>query len=129
MIRKYSKGSHQRLSADFCSCEFDCKCQDPKCIDTYISEELVNGLQLVRNEVGHIIVNSGFRCAEHNKKNGGKPRSLHLTGEAADIRAKSTGIKNLINAVFFAPLFLEGGVGIYQDRVHVDVGPKRRWFG
>ena len=30
-------------------------------------------------------VNSGFRCAKHNREVGGVPASQHLRGEAADV--------------------------------------------
>lgn len=36
-----------------------------------------------------IYVNSGYRCPQLNRMVGGKPTSLHLKGEAADITAGS----------------------------------------
>lgn len=38
-----------------------------------------------------ITVNSGYRCAELNRKVGGAEQSQHLRGEAADITAGSRG--------------------------------------
>ncbi|MBR6121152.1 MAG: peptidase M15 [Prevotella sp.] len=45
-------------------------------------------LEQARNEVGPIIVNSGFRNAAVNRLVGGVANSQHLTGQAADIRPK-----------------------------------------
>ena len=45
-----------------------------------------NLLEPARQVVGPIIINSGFRCEEVNRRVGGVPRSQHLVGQAADIR-------------------------------------------
>ena len=43
-------------------------------------------LQPLRDAMGKAItINSGFRCAELNRKVGGQKNSQHLKGEAADI--------------------------------------------
>lgn len=46
---------------------------------------VTNVLQPLRCDVGKIIINSGYRCKELNKKIGGVSGSQHLTGMAADI--------------------------------------------
>ena len=44
-------------------------------------------LEVLRERVGHsIIINSGYRSPQLNRKVGGAPTSNHLTGCAADIR-------------------------------------------
>ena len=43
-------------------------------------------LEVLRGRVGPIIINSGYRSPELNKKVGGAPTSNHLTGCAVDIR-------------------------------------------
>lgn len=50
-----------------------------------IKELVTNVLQPLRNDVGVININSGYRCKELNNKVGGVPSSQHLTGMAADI--------------------------------------------
>lgn len=45
-------------------------------------------LEPARNEVGPIIINSGFRNEVVNRKVGGVKNSQHLIGQAADIRPK-----------------------------------------
>ena len=48
-------------------------------------------LEPARFLVGPIIVSSGFRCEEVNRKVGGVKQSQHLTGQAADIRPMNPG--------------------------------------
>lgn len=50
-----------------------------------IKELVTNVLQPLRNDVGVININSGYRCKELNNKVGGVPSSQHLSGMAADI--------------------------------------------
>lgn len=38
---------------------------------------------------GPVVVNSGFRCAAHNREVGGAAQSRHLLGLAADIRPQA----------------------------------------
>ena len=45
-------------------------------------------LEPARSEVGPIIINSGFRNEDVNRKVGGVKNSQHLLGQAADIRPK-----------------------------------------
>jgi len=42
--------------------------------------------QATKNLFPGMIVDSAFRCAEHNKAVGGAPHSQHLLGLAADVR-------------------------------------------
>ena len=50
-----------------------------------IKDLVSNVLQPLRNDVGAIKINSGYRCKELNNKVGGVSSSQHLTGMAADI--------------------------------------------
>ena len=50
-----------------------------------IQSLVTNVLQPLRNDVGVININSGYRCQALNKKVGGVPSSQHLSGMAADI--------------------------------------------
>ena len=49
-------------------------------------------LDPLREKVGAIIVNSGYRSPEYNKKVGGVPTSQHCKGQAADIVFKTANI-------------------------------------
>ena len=50
-------------------------------------KRLCGWLEVLRDKVGHaIVINSGYRSPQLNKKVGGAATSNHLTGCAADIR-------------------------------------------
>lgn len=126
----------KRISTNFTLREFACKCgcglAEPK-------RELVQGLEdlraLLSNIIGRsvpITINSGHRCAAHNKKEGGKPESRHLTGQAADIRAKGFKPQEIYDVAKNMPVFKNGGIGLYKTFVHLDVDHSegaRRWIG
>ena len=62
--------------------EFLCPC----CKRGGVSRLLALWLDLLRRAWdGPVRVNSGFRCAAHNREVGGAPRSRHLLGCAADV--------------------------------------------
>ena len=91
------------------------------------------GLLLVLDDIREkfgkpILVNSGYRSPEHNRKVGGAPRSYHVKGMAADIRPQD--LKDLKRLYAIADeINSTGGVGKYPTFVHVDIGPGRRWNG
>ena len=73
-----------------------------------------NVLQPVRNHFGcPIIITSGYRCPELNKKIGGKPNSQHLKGQAADFVVPQRDLKEVFNyiktSLSFDQLLLESG--------------------
>ena len=60
-------------------------------------------LEVLRERYGKpIIINSGYRSPQLNKKIGGVPMSNHLTGCAADIR-----VANMEQLIRFAAILLE----------------------
>ncbi len=77
----------------------------------------------------HII--SGYRSLETNRmlrkhSKGVAKNSLHLVGQAADIRVPERSLSQVRRA---ALALRGGGVGYYpsSDFVHIDTGPVRRW--
>jgi hypothetical protein len=73
--------------------EFVCRCcgELPPFARENIEALVENVLDPLRERYGKpIIVNSGYRCAKHNREVGGASGSQHMRGEAADIRP-STG--------------------------------------
>ena len=115
-----------RLSRNFTSEEFECKCG---CGQANMSDVLIESLQLLRDLIAlPITVTSGYRCIEHNKKVGGSKGSQHLTGRAADIKVDGMSSLELDSYVQAIPTFYDGGVGMYSSWVHVDVrGYRARW--
>ena len=87
-----------------------------------VRDELLNLLNRIRREWGKpVIVNSGYRSPEYNAAiKGAVTNSYHTKGMAADIRPDDP---SLISE--FQDLCLElnkdGGVGLYDAFVHVDV--------
>ncbi len=130
MIRQFPKNHDEPLSADFRLKEFHCRCDRPDCQVTYISEELVNGLQIIRNDLGPLLIDSAFRCVVHNREVGGKPDSKHLLGIAADVRHYRLPAIEIRIAALEIEVFEQGGIGEYKDFVHLDVrGTSARWQG
>lgn len=124
MVIAYKKGANESLSDHFNSSEFDCKCNFSDCDVTYIDTDLVDYLEEKRVHFGSpIIITSGFRCTRWNKRVGGKPGSIHMTGKAADIRLKDRDIAE------FGEFFEDAdGMCVYDSFVHVDKrGYKARW--
>ena len=69
--------------------ELCCKCcgQLPPFARENIEALVENVLDPLRERYGKpIVVNSGYRCAKHNREVGGVTQSQHLVGEAADIK-------------------------------------------
>lgn len=59
-----------------------------------------NVLQPLRDNLGvPVIISSGFRCAELNKKIGGRPNSQHLTGQAVDFIVPQRNLKDVYNYI------------------------------
>lgn len=72
---------------------------------------------------------SGFRSEDYNRLLRQKSRqvakkSYHVQGMAADIRLEGVPMASIHQA---AQRLKAGGVGRYDDFIHVDVGPVRSW--
>lgn len=85
-----------------------------------IADELAKLLQEIRNRLGVLHINSGFRTENWNEKVGGKPYSYHLAGMAADIWVKNVSPKKVAQTASEI-LGTHGGVILYTNFVHVDV--------
>lgn len=83
--------------------EFACRCcgQLPPSVRENV-ETLVQAVLDPARQVygGPVYVNSGYRCAKHNREVGGVPASQHLRGEAADVTTGSAqGNKRLAEII------------------------------
>ena len=59
-----------------------------------------NILQPLRDALGcPIVITSGFRCAELNKRIGGAANSQHLYGQAADLVVPTKNLKEVFNYI------------------------------
>lgn len=116
-----------KISTNFKAKEFDCKC-GKYCRVTVIDYSLVEKLQKIRNHFNKpVIINSGYRCAQHNRNVGGASRSQHLFGKAADIVVQ--GVEPELVAKYAEAIGFKG-IGRYKTFTHVDVRAKKaRWNG
>jgi len=112
------------LTAKFSLAEFRCRCG---CGGDHIDMKLVHALQQLRDIIGRPLwVNSGFRCARHNRIVGGAPASQHTLGRAVDVRGAP--VSTIVAAAMQVPAFRAGGIGAYREWVHLDVRDGRaRW--
>lgn len=134
MIQEYGKGLDIKLSPNFSTSEFDCKCDLPSCTYTLVDSDLIDALELLRAKVDAPIQvkwaggGSGYRCSAHNKAVRGKPGSLHLVGKAADIRCIKLSTQALFQIADQLDYFKHGGLGIGFTFLHTDTrGYKSRW--
>jgi len=121
------------LSTNFYKYEFRCPC--PKCRrkKVRVSSLLLFKLEMVKMAFGGkpVIVLSGNRCPEENKRVGGHPNSAHIPkpdGEGADIKIK--GVKPIDIGLAAEKI---GGmrIGIAKTYCHLDVrppSPSRFWI-
>lgn len=124
-----------KLSDNFSLSEF--RCNDGTDVpDEYMDNvrKLAENLQILREIIGKpIIVISGYRSPEYNKKIGGVKRSQHMLAKAADIIIKgmdTRDVADLIKDLIKQGKMHAGGVGLYQSFVHYDVrGRNARWYG
>jgi|GEM_PF-2025012 len=129
---RYTRRKSQDITANFTSKEFDCKGAKCRCGITRLDSRLVRKLQMLRRLSGKpIVINSGNRCAGHNREVGGTANSYHLNtkGKAADIVIRGLTppqMAKLAQEVGFT------GIGQYNGTqghfIHVDVRPKKYFW-
>ena len=131
-IKTYKKGNKTIISANFRSNEFACK-GNGCCSTVLIDSQLVAYLQQIRDHFGKpVTINSGFRCAKHNKAVGGASGSLHTKGMAADIVVE--GVKPAEVAKYAESIGILG-IGLYETAkdgyfVHIDTRTSKSfWYG
>jgi len=107
-----------QMTKNFDSREFNCKCSkcrhyQPEIIDL----SFVETLQKIRDELGPMIITSGYRCREHNEIVGGSENSYHLRGWAVDVIAGDWPRR-----IKIIKLGLEHGltVGLGRGFIHLD---------
>lgn len=103
--------------------EFVCRCcgELPPYARENVKALVAAVLDPARERFGKpIIVNSGYRCAKHNREVGGVTQSQHLVGEAADIRCHTDTTDSTDK---LAKAIVENGkydqLILYQNFVHV----------
>lgn len=128
MLNVYSlkKDGNLRLSSNFRVKEFACNDgSDP----IFIDSDLVSILQKIRTHFKKpVTITSAYRTPIYNNKVGSGRYSQHLYGRAADIKVQGIAPKEV--AKYAETLLPNGGIGIYNTFVHIDVrSVKSRWQG
>ncbi|HTV69582.1 MAG TPA: YcbK family protein [Rhizobiaceae bacterium] len=93
-----------------------------------LKPSLVRMLKTVEARYGKkMIVTSGYRNKERNRRARGAKNSLHMYCAAADVQVP--GVSKWELAKFVRSMPGRGGVGTYchTESVHIDVGPERDW--
>ncbi len=113
------------LSTNFWSKEFRCPCKKCRGRKVLVDDLLLFKLEMVRIALGDkpIMINSGNRCPEENKRIGGHPDSPHLPrpkGKGADVKIK--GVKP-IDVGSAAEKIGGMRIGIAKTYCHLDVKP------
>ena len=126
MIESYilNTDGNVQIAKHFKVKEFACK--DGSQI-VFIDRYLVSILDILRNQIGKpIIITSGYRTPEWNKKCNGAKYSYHMRGMAADIRVNGMSAKELANKLNEV---IPDGCGIieYNNWVHFDVRSGKKY--
>lgn len=107
-----------KLARHFKVKEFACKDGSPV---VFIDDYLYTILDILRHKLGKpVIITSGYRTPEWNKKCNGAKYSYHMRGMAADIRVDGMSAKELAKKLNeIVPD--ECGIIVYKSWVHFDV--------
>ena len=97
--------------------EFACKDESPI---VFVDEYLAVLLEILRKTIKKpVIITSGYRTPEHNKKVGGAKYSFHMRGMAADITVKDMTPKDVAKELNkLVPNSC--GIIVYKSWVHFD---------
>jgi len=138
-----------RLSKHFMLSEFECKGKACCHYSVKLVPSLLTVLELIRNYVNaalndparpyRILLVSGYRCPEHNKRIGGVDNSYHVQGRAADLKCPGLKKERLAGLVrelcesgifpFRVGFYRKTFMGIEHHVLHIDVGEGQKVFG
>ena len=122
------KNMLNKISKNFDRSEFACKGMSCNCQSMAVDKELIDVLEHIRVSMNSpVIINSAYRCPEHNERVGGSINSMHLTGKAADIRVRDFAPEDV--QTFLKANYPDSyGIGCYDTFTHIDVRDnKARW--
>jgi uncharacterized protein YcbK (DUF882 family) len=75
-----------------------------------------------------LVITSGYRSPQTNEATEGAARnSMHLYAKAADVYVDGISMRDLFDACWSRSV--SGGMGYYDDHVHLDSGLRRWWVG
>ena len=108
------------LSKHFSKNEFQCPCCGKLPCNEDL-ERLVHMLEHVRAKFQRpMIITSGYRCPDHNRRVGGVPHSYHTQCKAADIACEDGVVRmDLVRSALGCGV---SRIGIYKTFIHLDIG-------
>lgn len=114
--------ANDKITEHFKVKEFACKDGSPI---VFVDEWLAMLLNILRETIKKpVIITSGYRTPEHNKKVGGAKYSYHMRGMAADIIVKDMTPKDVAKELNkLAPNSC--GIIVYKSWVHFDTRNKK----
>lgn len=107
--------------------EFRCRC----CGEALMDLEFIKRLDLLRSKFCKpLVVTSGFRCPQHNKRSGGSEFSQHLLGLAADLSWSEYGGNERLRLLKLAIDLGFKGIGFHEKFIHLDLrkSPSVMWL-
>lgn len=134
MTKNYKSTDKTQLTEHFNVSEFRCKCGGNH--DTILNPELPGKLEQLFKALNcsAIIINSGYRCASHDKAVGGSGTGHHVYGNAADIVCYDQSGK-IISSKKVSCVAQDVGFGGISNidgtytATHVDVRTSNFWKG
>lgn len=94
---------------------------------TMMDADLLEKLDLARDICGFpLIINSGYRSVEHNKKVGGVKNSSHLLGLAVDIHCTDSRKRFILLDALMVSGFTRIGLAGSYIHADVDTHPEKR---
>ena len=96
--------------------------------DTGLADPLRQTPDALRSQWGKDLrLNSGYRDPRYNFLVGGAKNSQHLGGNAVDIDVSDWSQDDRQRFLQTASSLGFGGLGVYDNAIHLDVGPRRAW--
>ena len=101
--------------------EFAC----PDCGQRHMDMRFLKKLDQARDVAGiPFVINSGYRCLDHNDMIGGLPDSSHLFGLAADIATEDSPTRyKTLEALLYVGF---NRIGVGKNFIHVDLDPRKQ---
>ena len=131
-VKTYKANDSSKLSQHFALNEFKCKCG--KGHDFQLDTDLVDKLEKLFTalDCSKIVISSGFRCVEHDKKVGGTGTGQHTIGKAADLCCYGQDGKPIVTYKVCCAAQDIGFTGIARindSHTHCDVRSVGKWYG
>lgn len=127
-------GDVTQLSKHFNAKEFQCKCGKAHSFE--VDDRLIAKLELLHSNLNcsKIIVNSGYRCAAHDKNVGGSGSGQHTKGTAADVVCYDSNNEPISSKIVCCMAQDLGFTGIANidgtyTATHVDVRTNGTYYG